>query len=130
MKSILPESGTDVGPGESHFWVQTECASHDVSIYIAGPLADIERACQVYCEQGLCVTVSPTEFIYTYGRESGARVGLINYARFPLDAQALEDHAHALAVTLMRKLSQRSCSVVTPDRSYFVTRKGAEKVVK
>lgn len=105
-------------------------STYVVDIFIAGELLEIKRICQHYCEHGLCVTVTPTDFLYTYGSESGARIGLINYARFPSDAESIECQAFALAERLMLGVSQRSCSVVTPDRTYFLTRANAEEVVK
>lgn len=44
----------------------------------------VEEVCQGYCNgAGLCVTVTPTKFIYTKRWEPGCIVGLINYPRFP-----------------------------------------------
>jgi hypothetical protein len=41
------------------------------TIYIAGPVAKIESVCRKFCERGMCVTVTPTTYIYTGGSEGG-----------------------------------------------------------
>jgi hypothetical protein len=67
-------------------------------IFMAGDLAQAKQVCREYCfNVGLCVTVEPLAFIYTGGEESGFRVGLINYPRFPTTAEALHQHATELA---------------------------------
>lgn len=75
---------------------------------------------QEYTLCGLCVTVTPTTFIFTGGEESGAAVGLINYPRFSSEnseKSVIEDHAIALAALLMTRCCQRSCTVVTTGTS-------------
>ena len=60
------------------------CESYWVKIYIAGDIVQIEQICRQYCfHLGFCVTVTPTKFIYTGGEETGAEIGIMNYARFP-----------------------------------------------
>ena len=99
-----------------------QCSSYQISIYIAGELLDIRRACRKFCETGLCVTVTPTEFIYTGGSQSGACVGLINYPRFPSNPEALTGTALKLAETLIRECFQDSCSVETPIETFYLSR--------
>lgn len=85
-------------------------------------LNDIElvrAVCRQYVSGvGLCVTVTPTEFIYTpsdecphYG-EPGAIIGLINYPRFPADAYEIRERAIELGHELMNVLKQNRVSVV------------------
>lgn len=100
------------------------CASYKVVIWIAGDIYQIEAVCRKYCLTGLCVTVTPTTFIYTGGAESGAAVGLINYARFPSDPESINGHAQSLARLLMSDCCQRSCSVTTPTESYLLLNEG------
>lgn len=94
--------------------------SHSVKIFIAGDLYKIRTVCRHYCLCGLCVTVTPTEFIYTGGAETGAEIGLINYARFPMEAEKIDEHMFALAKLLMNACCQKSCSVVTPTESHYL----------
>ena len=97
----------------------------EVKIYIGG---DYEKACQIankYCTMyGFCVTVTPTEYVYKYGRESGVIVGLMNYPRFPNTEEELLEHAFRLACgigfeSLVDGLCQGSFSVVTPLTTYW-----------
>jgi len=40
--------------------------------------------CREFCDKvRLCVTITPTKFIYVGGWEPGCIIGLINYPRFP-----------------------------------------------
>jgi ferredoxin len=84
-------------------------------IYIAGDLHTIRDVCREYCMCGLCVTVTPTEFIYKGGVESGAIVGIKQYPRFPKDENELSDTAEDLAYVLINECHQRSCMVVEQD---------------
>lgn len=95
------------------------------TIYIAGDLATARQVCREFCMSGLCVTVEPTEFVYTGGAETGVRVGLLNYPRFPSDAAEILDRARALADELRERLCQHSWLIVTPDESIWNSRRAA-----
>lgn len=91
-------------------------------IFIAGDLSIAKQVCREYCfEVGLCVTVEPVTYIYTGGEESGVRVGLINYPRFPADAFKLRRVAGDLADLLRERLCQTSYTVVGPDETEWVS---------
>lgn len=93
-------------------------------IFIAGDYARAKHVCREYClEVGLCVTVEPVDYIYTGGEESGVRVGLINYPRFPVDVLEIENRAYALAHKLMTGLCQHSFSIVGPEKTEWFTRR-------
>jgi hypothetical protein len=93
-------------------------------IFIAGDLDQAKQVCREYCfNVGLCVTVEPVEFIYTGGQETGMRVGLINYPRFPTTEEALHEHASELATFLMRRLCQHSYSIVGPRETEWFSRR-------
>lgn len=94
--------------------------THEVKIYIAGDLNTIEATCRNFCLSGLCVTVTPTNYIFTGGSETGACIGLINYARFPRLAPEITSLALDLARLLLEKCCQRSCSIVTPDETHYL----------
>jgi hypothetical protein len=94
--------------------------TYQATIYIAGDLAEIKKLCREFCFNGICVTVTPTEFIYSGASEAGAVVGLINYPRFPASRESVWEYATALAMQLMLKSFQRSCTVVATDKSEFV----------
>lgn len=96
------------------------CPSYPVSIFIAGDHAKASRLCRAHCDAvGLCVTVTPTEYVYTDGQEAGVIVGLINYARFPAEPAAIDEQALTLAELLRVELGQQSFTIETPTESRF-----------
>lgn len=95
-------------------------SSYPASIFVAGDIATITDTCREYVVRGLCVTVTPTNFVFTGGSEVGATVGLINYPRFPSEPEAIAAHAEALAKMLMERCFQRSCTIQTPEYSAFL----------
>ncbi len=100
------------------------CATREIRICLSGPLAIVEQVCREYClAVGLCVTVTPTRFIYTGGEETGATIGLAQYPRFP-DSD-IDTDAAALAERLLEATAQLSLMVVTPEQSIWLYR--AEK---
>jgi hypothetical protein len=76
----------------------SEAASYEVKIYIAGDITMIKHFCQHHCAEGACVTVTPTEYVYTGGREAGAIIGLINYPRFPKTPADIDSEAETMTV--------------------------------
>lgn len=95
-------------------------------IFIAGDFDQAKQACREHCMAvGLCVTVEPISYIYTGGEESGVRVGLINYPRFPTDHDTLRDRARALGDALMMRLCQHSYSIVGPRETEWYSRRSA-----
>lgn len=94
--------------------------TYRAQIYMAGDIGQAKQVCREYCKKvGLCVTVTPTDFIYTGGEETGFVVGLINYPRFPAPPSAINEHATALANVLRLRLCQHSFSIVTDDKTYW-----------
>lgn len=88
-------------------------ASRTVEVFMAG---DVEHAKQVIrrcCKDNpLCVTVTPTTFIYCGGEEAGFVIGIRNYPRFPSDAYTLRTAAFDMAAVLRNELAQDSFMVV------------------
>jgi hypothetical protein len=102
----------------------TPADTHHVTIYMAGDIAQAEQVCREYCfKAGLCVTVTPTQYIYTGGQEAGFAVGLINYPRFPTDASALQIHAEHLGLQLMERLCQHSFTIESNRRTLWYSRR-------
>jgi len=86
--------------------------------------------------RGACVTVTPTNYIYTMGEESGAEIGLIHYARFPKDdakcattvtKEAIKDQAIELGWELLEKCYQGSFTIMTPDSTYFFSKRDMDE---
>jgi hypothetical protein len=74
--------------------------------------------CRAYCDEiGLCVTVTPTRFVYTDGGEDGCAVGLINYPRFPSTREQIKERALVLAERLRVEFVQKRVSVVFTDET-------------
>lgn len=100
---------------------RTATPARTAQIYIAGDITTIHSACREYFDAAPgCVSISPVDYVFTGGAESGACVTLIAYARFPdadIDARAFE-----LAEYLLLKCCQRSCSVLTQDSSTYIER--------
>lgn len=85
------------------------------------PISEIEYYCQSYVNKvGLCVTITPSKFIYTDGNEDGVCIGLINYPRFPQKPQKILSLAVKLAEKLMSMTNQFRCTIVTTDKIYLL----------
>ena len=98
--------------------------SFSIQIYIAGDISVIKQTCRAYCmEDGLCVTITPTDFIYTGGEESGVCVGIVNYPRFPLTKKELYEKAIRLANELIVVAHQWTALVVTPEMTVWLSRR-------
>lgn len=67
----------------------------------------------------MCVTVTPTKYVYTGGDEDGVIVGLINYPRFPKYFHDLFSIAEELAEKLCIDLGQQSYSIDTPKETFW-----------
>lgn len=104
--------------------INDTCPTVRFDIFIAGDPADARRICRQYCmDVGFCVTVEAIDYIYTGGQESGVRVGVINYARFPSNHDDLYCKTAALADLLMNGLYQESYSIVGPNETLWVSRR-------
>lgn len=100
-----------------------ETPSYTVRIWIAGDYADACRAVREFCEEGACFAVSPAEYIYTGGAESGVVVTRINYPRFPADSHEIFGQCLRLAHHLRAALFQDGCTVEAPDRTHWFSRR-------
>lgn len=89
--------------------------TYTVRLYMAGDIGEAKQMLREECyREGLCVTVGPTTFIYTAGEEQGFVVGFVNYPRFPTSQGALYERAERIARDLLRRCCQRTCLLVTP----------------
>lgn len=101
-------------------------ATFVADIHIAGDYQHIVNLCQEYCtdQESKCVHVVPEAFAYRMGQEFGAKVGIVNYPRFPQSTDELSLFADRLARWLMKRLCQGSCLIVTPGVTTWLTRRG------
>lgn len=105
----------------------TSAPTYTAQVYVAGPIDRAKEICAEYVMVGLCVTVSPTEFIYTGGREAGFVVGLVNYPRFPSTPEDIRGHAEELARRLMFGLFQKTALAVLPNETLWFAREDIER---
>jgi hypothetical protein len=90
------------------------------NIYIAGDYSKAVESTKQYCDQkGMCVTVTPTKYVYTGGEEDGVIVGIINYPRFPKYFHELFATAEEIAEKLCIDLGQQSYSIDTPKETHW-----------
>lgn len=95
-----------------------------IRLYLSGPIEVAKQVIREHCySNGLCVTIEPTLFIYTGGEESGYVVGLLNYPRFPANAENLDRKAEALALKLLDATFQHSVLMVKPECSVWYTKR-------
>ena len=98
--------------------------SFTATVYVAGDYQKARDSLRRQCmEEGLCVTLTPTTFVYTAGVEDGVAVGLVNYPRIPKSPDAILARALAVADFLMVDLYQWSALVVTPTETVWRTRR-------
>ena len=102
----------------------TRCPSVNVKIYVAGDIGNIREACRRWCfKKGACVTITPTDYVYTGGTEAGAIIGFINYPRFATTEDIIVKRAHELAQLLVKRCNQLSCTVEGPTETVFFSRR-------
>lgn len=103
--------------------ISKACESFTIRIWMAGNYARAEEICREFCEQGMCVSICPMNYIYTGGEESGFCVTLINYPRFPKPIIDLKDIAFDLAMKLMEGLHQQSFTIENPTEMMFFSKR-------
>jgi hypothetical protein len=61
------------------------------------------------------------------GQEYGTKVTIINYPRYPEDKESLLNKAFALGENITSECNQGSYTVVSPEKTYFFSRRSDEK---
>jgi len=85
-------------------------------------LNEVIEICKKYCNDvGLCVTITPTHFVYTNGYEPGCFIGFIQYPYFPDTKENIKYKAIKLANKLMREFKQTKVSIICTDQTYTLT---------
>jgi len=84
-------------------------------------LDEVKDFLQKYVDRvGLCVTVTPTTFVYKDGREDGAVIGLINYPRFPTTREKLKQTAEEIAGLCKAEYKQNRVSIEYQDETIML----------
>lgn len=97
--------------------------TYTVRLYMAGDIESAKAFLRKQCyppNDGLCVTVEPTTFIYTGGEEAGFVVGFVNYPRFPSSPEDLLSRARAITEVMIPTLCQWSALLVAPDQTVWI----------
>lgn len=90
------------------------------NIWIGGDYSVAVQTCREHCQiTPLCVTVTPTDFVYVGGMEAGVCVRIMQYPRFPESELVLRGKAWSLADRLRDALCQRSFSIEFPDTTHY-----------
>lgn len=85
----------------------------------------IETLCERFClHNKLCVTVTPTKFVYPGGFEPGAIIGVIQYPRFPQPEGRLRRLALDLGELLRVELNQLRVTVQMEDATILLVKSG------
>lgn len=100
-----------------------ESSSFTVRIHLAGPIDVAKQYLRKYCLRGFCVSIQESHYVYTGGEESGYVVNLENYPRFPASQDQITETALNLCEELISETHQSSGMVVTPEKSYFISRR-------
>lgn len=102
--------------------------SFEVKIHIAGNYNRIEQVCSDFVtEVGQCVNVKPTNYIYTYGEQSGAEIGLISYPRFPSNLEDIRRLAVILCERLLDECNQESATIIDNEQAIYISRKSKDE---
>lgn len=99
------------------------CPTIWARIYIAGPKHKAEDICRKWVEQGACINIYETNYIYKYGEQTGVVVELINYPRFPKTPDQLLEQATELGFLLLEGMSQGSFTVQTDKETTYYDRR-------
>ena len=106
-----------------HDWKYKKTNAFSTSIYICGDIETIKNVCRKYCLRiGLCVNTIQADYIYSGGMETGVKIGLINYARFPDKKINTTRKAIELAKKISVECCQFSFSIQTPKDTYYYYR--------
>lgn len=92
-------------------------------VLIAGDFAQISQFCREFASKNtICVVISPTNFIYNFGEESGASIRLINTPKNLKSNSEVMELAVQLARFLMDKCFQKSSVVLNSGKSILIER--------
>lgn len=103
----------------NEFFKKGAVDSFTLVVWIGGDFNEARRAAREYCDRGACLAIEPVSYVYTWGEETGVKVTVLNYARFPTTPEEQWEKAHDVALFLALRLHQKSYSVEGPDRTEY-----------
>jgi hypothetical protein len=96
------------------------CDTSYVTIHMAGDYDTAVKTTREFTfEQGACYQISPCDYVYTGGKESGITARVICYPRFPKSNDELLEEAKSLAYKLAEALCQKSFTLETSEKTYY-----------
>lgn len=97
--------------------------SFEIKIFIAGDYNRIKHVCSDFVtEVGLCVNIKKTDYVYTYGEQSGAEIGLISYPKFQTEFEEQRNKAMKLCKLLMNACNQKSATILDNKQALYLER--------
>jgi hypothetical protein len=101
--------------------------TYTIDIYIAGSPEIAKQVCDDYCwAEHFCVNVQEVDYIYTGGNESGVKIGIIQYPRFPKEINVLENRAFDIGYKVAEACNQWSFTIVSSGKTRFYSRREEE----
>lgn len=89
-------------------------------------IEEVVEVCQKFVDKKKeCVTITPTEFVYTGGCEPGVVIGFIMYPRFVRSQNEIVERAVELGKILLTKFKQNRITITTPLESIMLKNKNA-----
>jgi len=105
-------------------WATGNCKTWTAQIWIGGDIVPARQKLREMCfPKGLCATIIPTEYMYAGGEEKGFVVGIIQYPPFMESESSLLEKAKKVGKAIAENAYQWSFSIVTPDKTYYFSRR-------
>lgn len=101
-------------------WANIYLGLLEMPTKIQHTIAEVRYFLEDVCNHGeemLCVSMTPTRYIYPDGGEEGVIIGLINFPVYPKTAEEFEALVLRLAYDLKLKFNQITLSVMFQDKT-------------
>lgn len=97
------------------------CDTSYATLHMAGDINHARQLIRKFCDKGACIQLTPCDYIYTRGLESGFTARVINYPRIPKGEDGILDEVTELGKYLGEQLCQKSFSIETSNKTYYFT---------
>ncbi len=109
-------------------WMTGRCETWTAHIYVGGDISHARQKLRELCfPKGLCATITPTEYMYAGGEESGFVVGMIQYPPFMETEKGLLEKAVKVGKALAENAFQWSFTIVTKEKTFYFSRRKRAK---